>query len=89
MEITGIVIFILAFLIFLSGFLLGLIIESKTQTSIFNGNVLVTSQVEILIDKCRNSDPKSETIKYGINLLSEGFTLNEILGLIKQRYERL
>lgn len=87
MEIVKIAAIIIGVLLFLSGLLVGLLWEQNKQSSLFNGNVLITSHVEELLQICKHPDQKQENqaIKKAIKLLSEGFSLNEISKLIKQQ----
>lgn len=87
MEIIKIAAIIIAVLLFLSGLLLGVLWEQRKQSSLFNGNVLITSHVEELLQICKHPDQNQEnqSIKKAIKLLSEGFSLNEISKLIKQQ----
>ncbi len=76
-------------LLFLSGLLIGLLYERRQISSLYNGNVLVTSQVEQLINNCTSEDKNLETarIKNGIRLLSEGFSVSEATSIISKENE--
>lgn len=86
MDTIKLLIFFIAIALILIGFLLGMLYEHRKQSSLFNGNVLVTSHVEQLLNICTDTDKEFENhqIRRAIQYLSEGFTITEIQKLLKQ-----
>lgn len=82
---------IIGVLLFLTGLMLGLLYERRQLASLYNGNVLVTSQVEQLLKSCTSEDKKLENvkIKYGLKLLSEGFSVSEVITIIAKENESI